>query len=297
VVPAKLFDGLTTRLKAGTVTFEVEGDDARISAGTARAGVRLLPADEFPRVSEPEGTTVTVEAEPLAEALRQVIPAASKDDARPILTGVLLAATEGGMRLVATDSYRLGVRDLEGVGLLEAGQKVLVGARGLNEVQRVFPSGSIEVTLGEREVKFANESRSVTTRLIEGDFPNYEQLIPGGYPNKLTVTRAALEEAVRLMQIVGEGREGTPVRLSMNASGLELSATAQERADAAEAIDAKFEGSDLTVAFNPQFLLDGLLAINGEEAVLETMDPLKPATLRGSEHPEFLYLLMPVRIS
>ena len=279
------------------MTFEIEGDDARISAGPARAGVRLLPADEFPRVSEPEGTTVTVDAEPLAQALRQVIPAASRDDARPILTGVLLAATATGMRLVATDSYRLAVRDLEGVGMLTEGQKVLVGARGLNEVQRVFSSGQIEVTLGEREVKFANESRSVTTRLIEGDFPNYEQLIPSGYPNKLVVSRSTLEEAARLMQIVGEGREGTPVRLAMTPSGLELSATAQERADAVEAIDAKFEGTDVTVAFNPQFLLDGLSAIEGEEAVLETMDPLKPATLKGSDQPEFLYLLMPVRIS
>ncbi|MEP6624191.1 MAG: DNA polymerase III subunit beta [Acidimicrobiia bacterium] len=297
VVPAKLFDGLATRLKAGTVTFEVEGDDARIVSGPARASVRLLPADEFPRVNPTEGTTVSVDAEPLAEALRQVIPAASRDDARPILTGVLIMATATGIRLVATDSYRLGVRDLEGVGMLAEGQKVLVGARGLNEVQRVFSSGQINVTLGDREVRFANESRSVTTRLIEGDFPSYEQLIPSGYPNKLTVSRAALEEAVRLMQIVGEGREGTPVRLAMSASGLELSATAQERADAAEAIDAKFEGTDLTVAFNPQFLLDGLLAINGEEAVLESMDPLKPATLRSAEHPEFMYLLMPVRIS
>ncbi len=297
VVPAKLFDGLTTRLKAGAVTFEVEGDDARISAGPARAGVRLLPADEFPRVSDPEGTTVTVDAGPLSEALRQVIPAASRDDARPILTGVLLTATPDGVRLVATDSYRLAVRDLAGVGMLGEGQKVLVGARGLNEVQRVFPSGDVTVTLGEREVRFSSETRSVTTRLIEGDFPNYEQLIPSGYPNRLTVSRDTLEEAARLMQIVGEGREGTPVRLAMSSDGLELSANAQERADAIEAIDAKFEGSDVTVAFNPQFLLDGLQAIEGDEAVLETLDPLKPATLRGADHPEFLYLLMPVRIS
>lgn len=297
VVPAKLFDGLTTRLKAGVVTFEVEGDDARITAGSARASVRLLPADEFPRVGEPDGAAVTVDAAPFAEALRQVIPAASRDDARPILTGVLLTATGDGVRLVATDSYRLAVRDLAGLGMLSEGKKVLVGARGLNEVQRVFSSGSIEVTFGEREVRFASETRTVTARLIEGEFPNYEQLIPSGYPNRLTVARATLEEAVRLMQIVGEGREGTPVRLAMGPDGLELSATSQERADATEAIEAKFEGTDVTVAFNPQFLLDGLLAVEGEEVVLETLDPLKPATLRGTDHPEFLYLLMPVRIS
>jgi DNA polymerase-3 subunit beta len=297
VVPAKLFDGLTTRLKPGSVNFEVEGDDAKLSAGAARASVRLLPADEFPQVSQPEGATVTLDAGPFAEALRQVIPAASRDDARPILTGVLLTATDDGLRLVATDSYRLAVRDLSGVGMLSAGQRVLVGARALQEVQRVFSNGELRVTLGEREVQFASDDRSITARLIEGEFPNYEQLIPSGYPNKLTVPRATLEEAVRLMQIVGEGREGTPVRLSMSGEGLELSATAQERADATEALDAKFEGTDLAVAFNPQFLLDGLLVIEGEEAVLETLDALKPATLRGTDKPNFLYLLMPVRIS
>jgi DNA polymerase-3 subunit beta len=297
VVPAKLFDGLTGRLKAGMVTFEVVGDDAHISGGSAKADVRLLPTDEFPRISEPEGASVTVDGGPFAEALRQVIPAASRDDARPILTGVLLSATASGMRLVATDSYRLAVRDLAGTSILNEGQHVLVGAKGLAEVAKVFPDGEVEVTLGDRDVKFSSPTRTVVTRLIEGDFPNYEQLIPSGYPNKLTVARSALDEAVRLMQIVGEGRDTTPVRLAMSSDGLELSASAQERADARESIEAKYEGTDITVAFNPQFLLDGLSAIGGEEAVLETVDPLKPATLRASDETEFLYLLMPVRIS
>ena len=119
------------------------------------------------------------------------------------------------------------------------------------------------------------------------------------FRSRLPVSRESLEEAARLMQIVGEGRDSTPVRLSMSGDGLELSATAQERADAKESIEAKFEGTDMSVAFNPQFLLDGLAAIGGDEALLETVDPLKPATLRSNsgEAGEFLYLLMPVRIS
>jgi len=264
-------------------------------------GVALLilhaAADEFPRVSDPEGTTVTVDAEPLAQALRQVIPAASRDDARPILTGVLLAATATGMRLVATDSYRLAVRDLEGIGMLTEGQKVLVGARGLNEVQRVFSSGQIEVTLGDREVKFANESRSVTTRLIEGDFPNYEQLIPSGYPNRLQVSRDALQAAVNRVRLVGQRSDAAPIRLAMSAEGLELSATAQDVGEAHEAVEAKYEGTDVTVAFNSQFLLDGIDAAASDEVVIESIDPLKPAVLRATDTPDFLYLLMPVRIS
>ena len=142
------------------MTFEIEGDDARISAGSARASVRLLPADEFPRVSEPEGSTVTVDAEPLAAGAAPGDPRR-----RPVTTPARSSPVccsprpRPAMRLVATDSYRLAVRDLDGVGMLSEGQKVLVGARGLNEVQRVFSSGQIDVTLGEREVKFAYETR------------------------------------------------------------------------------------------------------------------------------------------
>ena len=297
VVPAKLFDGLTTRLKAGTVTFEVEGDDARISAGAARAGVRLLPADDFPRVSDPEGVTVTVDAEPLSEALRQVIPAASRDDARPILTGVLLTATATGVRLVATDSYRLAVRDLAGVGMLSEGQRVLVGARGLNEVQRVFSSGKIDVTFGEREVRFASETRTVTTRLIEGEFPNYEQLIPSGYPNRLTVSREALQSAVNRVRLVGQSKDTAPIRLGMTSEGLELSAIAQDVGEAHESVEAKYEGTDVTVAFNSQFLLDGIDAAASDEVVIESIDPLKPAVMKATDSGDFLYLLMPVRIA
>ena len=120
------------------------------------------------------------------------MPAASTDDARPILTGVLLAATAEGVRLVATDSYRLAVRDLPGVSMLPEGQKVLVGAKGLGEVQRLLGDGEIEVFLGERDVTFRLAHTEVTARLIEGDFPNYQQLIPSGYPNRLTVDRDAL---------------------------------------------------------------------------------------------------------
>src|SRR5262249_54038888 len=149
----------------------------------------------------------------LVEALRQAVPAASKDDARPILTGVLLAAHAGGLRLVATDSYRLAVRDVEGATLLNEGQKVLVGAKGLSEVQRLVGDGEIEVALGERDVTFRVGTSELTTRLIEGDFPNYEQLIPSGYPNRLTVGRDALSAAVNRVRLVGQGRDTSPIRL------------------------------------------------------------------------------------
>ena len=297
VLPARLFADILARLDADTVTVEFEDEDARIEAGRFATTLRTLSANDFPRLPEVPTSGVTVAAAALADALRQVVPAASKDDARPILTGVLLAAHEGGLRLVATDSYRLAMRDLPGVSMLEADQKVLVGAKGLAEVQRLLGDGDIEVFLAEREVTFRVGSADVTTRLIEGDFPNYQQLIPSGYPNQLAVGRDVLSAAVNRVRLVGQSRDTAPIRLHMNNDGLELSAIAQDVGEAHESVEAKFDGGELIVAFNAQFLLDGIEAAGSSELVLETVDPLKPAVLRNPESTDFLYLLMPVRIA
>lgn len=298
VLPAKLFNDIVSKLEPGSVTVETTDDDtAKIEGGRASYELRLLPLDDFPHLPEPTGAAITVDAGPLSDALRGVIPAASRDDARPILTGVLLTARGQGLRLVATDSYRLAVRDLEGVSMLGEGQHVLVSAKALGEVQRLLTDGEMQVVLSERDVRFTGEKGEITTRLIDGEFPNYEQLIPSGYPNRLTVSREALSDAVRRMQLVGQGRDSSPVRMKMDADGVELSSTAQEVGEAQEMVDAKYEGTELTVAFNAQFLLDGVQAVAGDEVVLEALDPLKPATLRAVDQQDFLYLLMPVRIS
>ena len=298
VVPARLLSDIVRKLDAGQVAVEFGDEDAKIESGRANFALRTLPAADFPRLPEVSGTGVRVESGALAEALRQVVPAASRDDARPILTGVLLTASGGGLRLVATDSYRLAVRDLQGVTqFLEEGQKVLVAGRGLSEVQRLLGDGEIEVVLGEREVLFRVGTTEVTARLIEGDFPNYEQLIPSGYPNRLTVSRDVIHAAVERVRLVGQGRDTAPIRLAMTSEGLELSAVAQDVGEAHEAVEAKYEGGDLTVAFNSQFLLEGIEAAGAPEIVIESIDPLKPAVLRATDNSDFLYLLMPVRIS
>ena len=256
----------------------------------------MLPSDEFPRLSEATGDAVTLDSEELASALSQVVRAASSDDARPILTGVLLAAHEGGLRLVATDSYRLAIRDLAGASVLAEGQHVLVPSRALQELSRVLSGGgALSVRLGEREASFEVGGTRLTTVLIEGEFPPYERLIPQAQPNRLTVGREVLLEAVRRVKLLA--REATPVRLSMSDDGLELVAVTQDVGQAHESLDAKFEGTELTVAFNPEYLVQGIEVAPGDEVTIETVDALKPALLRVPEHPEFLYLLMPVRVS
>ncbi len=295
VVPARLAGDIVRSLPAGAVVFDVTTEEARISAGRSAFGVRTMAVDDFPRLAAPAENAVQLPAAALAEAVKQVVRAASKDESRPLLTGVLLAAEAGGLRLVATDSYRLAVRDLPGAAVLGADQKVLVPSRALHEFARVV-GGSDQVTLrlGERDATFEAGGVRLTTRLIEGEFPNYRQLIPNTHPNRLTVNREALLAAIKRVKLLA--RDATPIRMSFTADRLDLAATTQDVGQATESLDASFDGSDMTVAFNPDYLSDGIDAVGGDDVVLETLDALKPAVVKGSDASAFLYLLMPVRV-
>jgi DNA polymerase-3 subunit beta len=296
VIPAKLIGDIVRALPPGKVEIAVDGDDARITAGRAQFTMRTIPATEFPRLPEPGDEAVVIPAGAFAEALRQVTVAASTEETRPILTGVQMSAESGGLRLVATDSYRLAVRDLPGASVLNEGQSVLIPSSALRELGRLL-SGAEEVklTLGERDATFTVGNDRLTTRLIEGEFPNYRGLIPASQPNRLTVARDALLEAVRRMRLLAT--DATPVRLVMSGEGLELVAIAQEVGQAHESLDAKYEGTELTVAFNPEYLIAGIEVTPGDEVTLETTDAMKPALLRSIDNNDFLYLLMPVRVS
>jgi DNA polymerase-3 subunit beta len=296
VLPARLLVDIVRSLQPGAVTVEVDGDEARIASNRSEFSVRVLPAEDFPRLVESPADEVTLDAADLAEALRQVVRAASHDDARPILTGVLMAAEGTGLRLVATDSYRLAVRDLPGASILREGQAVLVPSKALTELGRVL-GGTDQVTLrlAERDATFVVGGTRLTTRLIEGEFPNYRQLIPSAHPNRLTIGREPLLDALRRVKLLA--REATPVRITLRPDGIELSATTQDVGQAHEDLDAKYEGAEMVIAFNPEYLADGVEAVEGDEVTLETVDALKPAVVRSVESQDYLYLLMPVRVS
>ncbi len=297
VLPSRIASDLVRSLGDPRVEVAVEGDEANITAGRFESSLRLLPADEFPRLAMPADEAVTLAAKDFAAALHQVVPAASADDARPILTGVLMAAEAGGLRLVATDSYRLAVRDLPGTTVLREGQSVLVPSRALKELERLLGSAEeITLRLGEREATFEVGGVRLTTRLIEGEFPNYRGLIPASHPNRLTVGREALVEAVRRVKLMAR-EPNTPVRLAMSTDGLELVAITQDVGQAHEQLDADYVGEELTVAFNPEYLLSGIEVTPGDEITLDTVDAQKPAVIRSAGAQEFLYLLMPVRVS
>ena len=296
VLPAKMAVDIVRSLEGGAIDVEADGDEARISGGRSNFRLHAIPADVFPNLVDPVGEQVTLTAADLAEGLKQVVRAASTDESRPILTGVLLAAEGQGLRMVSTDSYRLAVRDLPGTAALKEDQTVLVPSRALNELARALHDDEdVTLVLGERDASFQVGALHLTTRLIEGEFPNYRGLIPAAQPNRLHVDRQALLDAVRRVRLMA--RENSPVRLTMTTDQLELRAVTLDVGEASEQLDASYQGDELTVAFNPEYLVDGLEVTPGEQVSLETVDSLKPALLRPLDSEDFLYLLMPVRVS
>lgn len=295
VLPARLAADIVRSMTSGKVEVAVEGDEVSISGGRAQFSVRPLSFDDYPKLASPAAASVTLPAAEVGEALRQVVRAASTDEARPILTGVLLTAENGGLRMVATDSYRLAVRDLANHQVLGPDQRVLVPGRALSELQRLVGGGdALTMRLGERDATFEVGDTRLSTRLIEGEFPNYRQLIPANHPNTLTVEREPLLEAVRRVKILA--KDATPVRLQMGGDTLRLTAITQDVGNASEELDASYEGNELTVAFNPEYFAAGVEACSTDSVTLSTLDALKPAVVRGVGSDDYLYLLMPVRV-
>jgi DNA polymerase-3 subunit beta len=292
VIPAKLAAEAVRKLPPGAVSLSSNDGEVEITGGGPRFKLREMVVDDYPKITDSViEDAIKVDGSQLIKALGQAGIAASGDDARPTLTGVLFEGDGDSLRLVATDSYRLSVVDVPGVAT--QGSK-LVPYRALRELGRAIGSGPMTVALGEREASFVTNEGRLTVRIIDSTFPNYRQLLPEGHLNRLVVARAAFLEAVGRAALVAE--DHIPVRLAMHAGGVELSVIRQEVGEATELLEGEYTGDDMTIAFNTRYLTDGLNAVDDEKVVIETSDSLKPGLLLGADKRDFQYLLMPVRL-
>jgi len=294
LVPARLLGDTVKSLSDAPVDVETDQSQAHIRCAAYEGTLRLLPAEDFPGLQEPSGTKITAEAGGFAEAVHQVARGASRDEARPVLTGVLIEVSREGVVMVATDSYRLAVREL--VATADGEGRAIVPERALSEAGRAAAAdekATLEIYVDESQVAFRIGELTLTSRLIEGEFPNYRQLLPDQHESRLTISRQQLLDAVSRVGLLA--RDTTPVRLEFNALGVKLSSSSPDLGQAVETVEARYEGDDLTVAFNPQYLADGLRAAVGESVRLDVRDGLKPGVVRGDSD-EFTYLVMPVRL-
>ena len=295
VIQAKLAAEAVRKMPAGAITLGMADGEVEITGNGPRFSLRQMAVDDFPTVGdETAGSGLSVDGDAIAAAIAQVAVAASSDAARPLLTGVLFEAGEdGGTRLVATDSYRLALRDLPGVELEANG---LVPARALRELGRTIGASKVQIGIHPREAVFSSDRGHLWVRLIEGNFPKYRSLLPESYPNHIELAKEALLEALGRASLVAE--DHIPVRMRLMEGGAELTVTRQDVGGEAEHLSGEYQGSDeeVQVAFNPRYLTEGVAAIEGERVRLEVIDGLKPCVVSGVGHSDFLYLLMPVRV-
>ena len=293
VVPAKLVAEAVRKLPAGAVSFATADGEVEITGNGPRFNLREFDANDFPDVGgkSDAGSGVEMDGEALTAALNQVGIAASNDDGRPTLTGVLFETESDHLRLVATDSYRLAVRDVPGVAGVDT---TLIPYRALKEIGRTIGADKVSMAIAERVGTFVSDRGRMTARVIESSFPNYRQLLPDEYPSRLTINRGALLEAVGRASLVAEAH--IPVRLTLGSGGVELSVSRQDVGGETEYIEAIYEGEDMVIAFNTRYLTDGVASMKTETLVLETINPLKPGLLTAADDPSFRYLLMPVRL-
>jgi DNA polymerase III subunit beta len=308
LVSGRLLADIAHAMPSRPVEIATEGPKVLLSCGSSKFSLLTLPVEEYPTLPEMPAVSGTLAGSLLATAVSQVAVAAGRDDTLPVLTGIRVEIDGEAMTLAATDRYRLGVRELTW-SPEQAGMEAiaLVPARTLADTTKALGAcDSVAVALsrlgtGEGLVGFDGGGRRTTTRLLEGEFPKYRALLPTESASVADVDTAALVEAVKRVSLVAE--RNTPVRLTFTAGELQLDAGSGDEAQASEALACSLEGDPLTIAFNPQFLVDGLGAVDAAVSRLSFTLPTKPAVLTGGSVADeaaagsYRYLLMPVRLS
>lgn len=298
VIPGKLLTDIVRNLPEAAVTLETDAETVHVSCQHSAFTVRTLKPADFPRFPEVSvNKKVVLSTETVSSMVRQVSRAVSRDETRAILTGILLAVEGPTLRMVATDSYRLAVREIIMDTPVGEDIEVVVPGKALEEVTRLS-GDSKEITIGvsENQIVFEFGESVFVTRRIEGTFPNYKQLIPKESDTKAIVSSEEMMAAVKRVSLMA--LHNTPLRIAVNVTDqtLSLSATTQDVGDASEDLMVKAEGGDVEIAFNHAFLIDGLNSATAENVRFEIQSALKPGLIRTEGDEGFLYLLMPVRL-
>src|SRR4051794_9742587 len=297
VVPGRLLLELARLLPAAEVSLEHKPEEAAVEIRCGAASYRLhtYNPEDFPRLPQTQGIEFhDVDRATLLDTVARVSRSASRDESRPVLTGVLMRFEPGKLVMAATDSYRLSVKEtaFEGsVPELEA----IVPARALMELARIAPEGE-HVTLGvhENQVVFGTGTAWLTSRRIDGQFPNYKQLVPETFEHEVPLPRDELLDVVRRVSVMAQ--RNSPLRLRFADGELTVSAQTQDVGEARESLPVSFSSEPLEIGFNAEFLRDGVESIVGEHVRLKLISPLRPAVLQG-ESDDFLYLIMPIRLA
>jgi DNA polymerase III subunit beta len=300
VVPGRLLVDIVRLLPAGEVTIAHRADEgvAELTCGSAAYKLHTYAAEDFPRLPEidPE-TAFSVDKEAFVETVARVSRSSSRDESRPVLTGILVRFEGSKLVMAATDSYRLSVKETaldQGPGQeLEA----IVPARALAELVRVGQGGepgAISIGVQENQIVFGVDDVWLTARRIDGQFPNYKQLLPETFEAEIPIPRDEFLEIVRRASLMAQRK--SPLRLRFESGELTVSAQTQDVGEARESLPISYSGDTIEIGFNAEFLRDGLESVGDDTVRFKLISPLRPGLILG-ESDDFLYLIMPIRLA
>ena len=296
VVPAKLLGDIVRLLPSGAVTLAHRPEDgaATIEAGSYSSRLNVFAVEDFPRLPSVDVPLQEVDATALLDTVQRVSRAASRDESRPVLTGILAQFEGAKLTMAATDSYRMSVKEtaLDGGGPeLEA----IIPARALDELSRVATGAErIQLGINDNHVIFGTGNAWLTTRRIDGQFPNVQQLRPESFEVELELNRAEVLDAVRRAAVMAQ--RNTPLRLRFEEGELTISAQSQDVGETRESLAVRYTGEPLEIGFNAEFLREGLESVTADEVKLELINPLRPGLI-SAEGDTFWYLIMPIRLA
>jgi DNA polymerase III subunit beta len=307
VIPARIFNDIVRSLPGGSFSLEHDASEGtvRLVAGENEYRIRAYAADDYPQLPVfPEEGSFRMSGESLVETVEKVSRSYSRDETRPVLTGILISFEDSRVKMVTTDSYRLSIKETElAMTAFEGSREAIIPARAMQEVSRIFGSEGeedVEVSLSENQALFRIGDVVFGTRLIDGNFPEYRRLLPSDFEREIAIPREELIGTLRRVNLFAARQTPpVPVSLSFSEGAVEVIVRNGEVGDAHERLSASSE-DEFLISFNPSYLLDGVSAIDSEKVVFKLNEPLKPGLIvpeenGNGEEPDFLYLIMPMR--
>ena len=299
VVPGKLFSEIVKNLPDAAVHVEADEESALVTCDASSFSLKALNYEDFPGFPHVDvKQRISIPFAQFSSMVRRVARVVSKDESRAVLTGVLVTLEEGRLRMVATDSYRMALTDADLPDAPADEFQAVISGSFLSEIASLsLPEATLSLALAENQIVVTCEDTVFINRRIEGNFPNYKQLLPEGFVTRAKVDVDRLVSAVKRASLLGSAE--APVRFDLNTASqtMQLSAATQDVGSAQETIGCEIEGEDVEIAFNYSFVLAGLSAVSTKKVYLEVRSPMDPGILRAEESEDYLYLVMPVRIA
>jgi DNA polymerase-3 subunit beta len=295
-IPGRLFSDFVAAALGKTIDLKVDGTKLEVVAGGAEATLSGMDASEFPVIPEvSSGTIVKFPAHVFRSALSKTVSAAALDESRPVLSGILLWATPEGIKIVATDSYRLSEVTIPSKE--KAQVKAVIPLRAAQELLRLSEEdGEIALTFGENQVSFKSENTSMIARLIEGEFPNYQEVVPKSFTSEVSVETKEIARALKVASLFAREAAGSlTLEISPSKKTLTILAASPQVGENKTTLPIEGKGESLSVSFNARFLSDAVAQVTSKTCEIGFAGPLAPALVREDQNPLFFHLVMPLR--